>query len=625
MKKIFTLLALLVTTITAMASFTATKVSDGEDQPQGVTYTNKLQVTFFGETIEPYDADIVITPASDGSYTLSLDNFKVGEASVGGLTLTGVTVSDNEDGTKAVAAAKQDVDIETDDPDYKGMTASVSFDGTIYGDSLAGTFNVDIADIGATGMVAKFGVVDDTPQEKVIAENYVADGTGFLFTTPIDWETQKLQAVIDLSTCQRSVEDVLSVGTSPTTWNNNIHVYNDNGYIKAYFDAGAGNNNTGTLTVDDEITIEVSKADGLTLNDSTIIAADNIADILALSEISIGSGEGSNQQSYATYKSIKLIPVEAEVEEIENKVFTLPLTIIDDDDNEQPLGDKTVELHRYSDGSNMLKLLALNTDDITLGDLEFTGVSVAEQGGITYIFNNHACKAVVDCADSQWNGKTINAYFGGTITDGNLYLEFDIDSDDDESLSLSGYYGGEANDTYEIGGILTATTVDGDGVPSSASSASTMTLVDNNDGTFDVSFTNAEMPGTTISLGTITVKGVEGTTSADNTCLVLKAGSKSEGVTTEATHPAYTTLDMTSFDGEFDGETAWTSLVVDNYGETVYFKFNATADGINLPNSSEKIGNASVFGIDGTRRSTMQHGINILRTNGGKTVKVNVK
>lgn len=606
-------------------TFTATKVEGGDEQPKSVTYSNKLQVSFLGETMEAYDADIVMTPATDGTYSLNLPNFKVGDAPVGGLTLTGVTVTDNEDGTKAVAAAKQDVAIETDDVEYMGVSASVSFDGTIYGDSLAGTFNIDIADIGATGIVAKYGVEDDTVMETVIVENYVADGTGFIFTTPIDWETQKVQAVIDLSTCQRSVEDVLSIGATPTNWNNNIHMYRDNGYIKAYFDAGSGNNSTGNLTVDDEITVELSKTNGLTLNDSTIIAAENLSDIFALSEISIGSGEGSDQQSYATYKSIKLVPTEAEVVEIESKEFTLPLYTTDQDDNEQTQENKTVEYTRYSDGNNTLKLVDFNTDNVKLGDLEFTGLSITEYEGITYIFNNRACSAVVNCADSEWDGKSINGYFNGTIIDGNLYLEFDLASDSDESLAITGHYGDEAKDVYTVSGTLIATTVDGDGVPSSASSASTMTLVDNNDGTFDVSFTNAEMPGTTISLGTIAISGVEGGIGDDGSGLALKAGSKSEGVTTEASHPAYTTLDMTSFDGAFTGESAWATLVVDNYGETVYFKFNGGTVGIGSLNTTEALGKATVFGIDGTRRSTMQHGINILRTNGGKTVKVNVK
>ncbi len=469
------------------------------------------------------------------------------------------------------------------------------------------------------------GAEDDTMTETVIVENYVADGTGFVFATPIDWNTQKLQAVIDLSTCQRNVEDVLSIGAAPTEWNNNVHLYRNNGKIKAYFDAGSGNNDTGELTVGDEITVELSKTKGLTLNGSTIIAAANLDGIFNLSQISIGSGEGADQQSYATYKSIKLVPMEDEVEEIESKKFTLTLYTTDQNGNDQLHENKTVEYHHYSDGSNTLKLLAFNTDQVKLGDLEFTGVSIGEQDGITYIFNNSASTAVVDCADSEQNGKSVNAYFSGTITDGNLYLEFEMDSDDDDTFSMTGHYGDEAKDTYTLTGTLIATTVDGDGVPSSASSSSTMTLVDNNDGTFDMSLTNAQMPGTTISLGTITVKGVAGNTSADGSSLVLKAGSKLEGVITESSHPVYTTLDMTSLDGEFSGETAWVTLVVDNYGETVYFKFNTVTDGIGSLKNIEAFGKTIVFGIDGTRRSVMQRGINILRTNDGKIVKVNVK
>ncbi len=149
----------------------------------------------------------------------------------------------------------------------------------------------------------------------VLKKDYVADGTGFVVTHDIDWEKQYVKAVIDMSTCQRSVEDVFSLGTTAIDWNNNVHVYKESSGLKAYYDAGAGNNNTGYFSADDEtnVTFVVDKANGLVVDGTTKIAADNMSGLYDLTTIAIGSGEGTNQQSYATYKSIEILPIESEV------------------------------------------------------------------------------------------------------------------------------------------------------------------------------------------------------------------------------------------------------------------------------------------------------------------------
>lgn len=149
----------------------------------------------------------------------------------------------------------------------------------------------------------------------VLKKDYVADGTGFVITHDIDWDKQYVKAVIDMSTCQRSVEDIFSLGTTAIDWNNNIHIYKESAGLKAYYDAGAGNNNTGYFSADDEtsVTVVVNKAKGLVVDGTEKIAADNMSGLYDLTTIAIGSGEGTNQQSYATYKSIEILPIESEV------------------------------------------------------------------------------------------------------------------------------------------------------------------------------------------------------------------------------------------------------------------------------------------------------------------------
>ncbi len=147
----------------------------------------------------------------------------------------------------------------------------------------------------------------------VIAKDYVADGTGFVFTHAIDWEKQYVKAVIDVATCQRATEDLLSVGSNATSWEGNIHIYRkSSGVFTSFWDGGdgMGNNNTGEYTVDNNpVTVEISKADGLVVDGTVKIAADRMSGLYTLTEIAIGSGEGTSQQSYATYNSIEILPI----------------------------------------------------------------------------------------------------------------------------------------------------------------------------------------------------------------------------------------------------------------------------------------------------------------------------
>ena len=141
-------------------------------------------------------------------------------------------------------------------------------------------------------------------------ENYQADGKGFVVSTDIDWSKQKFQAIIDATKCNAaSTEDIFGFGAEATAWFKNIHVYADKGSYKAYFQPAAGedNNNT-TVTIADQsnITIEVSKAKGLTVDGVVVIAAEQLTGIFDLTTVKFGSGENS-QYSNALYKSVKLV------------------------------------------------------------------------------------------------------------------------------------------------------------------------------------------------------------------------------------------------------------------------------------------------------------------------------
>ena len=168
-------------------------------------------------------------------------------------------------------------------------------------------------------------------------ENYQADGKGFVVSTDIDWSKQKFQAIIDATKCNAAnTEDIFGFGAEATAWFKNIHVYADKGSYKAYFQPAAGkdNNNT-TVTIADQsnITIEVSKAEGLTVDGVVVIAAEQLTGIFDLTTVKFGSGENS-QYSNALYKSVKLVDlpkdpetginaINAEVANGEAQLFTV--------------------------------------------------------------------------------------------------------------------------------------------------------------------------------------------------------------------------------------------------------------------------------------------------------------
>ena len=168
-------------------------------------------------------------------------------------------------------------------------------------------------------------------------ENYQADGKGFVVSTDIDWSKQKFQAIIDATKCNAAnTEDIFGFGAEATAWFKNIHVYADKGSYKAYFQPAAekDNNNT-TVTIADQsnITIEVSKAKGLTVDGVVVIAAEQLTGIFDLTTVKFGSGENS-QYSNALYKSVKLVDlpkdpetginaISAEVANGEAQLFTV--------------------------------------------------------------------------------------------------------------------------------------------------------------------------------------------------------------------------------------------------------------------------------------------------------------
>ena len=189
---------------------------------------------------------------------------------------------------------------------YATAVFNVSYDKN---DNFMMTFTIAAAGKNYAGEFNYVKKTPDTPDPELFCkENYVADGNGFEWEIAVDWETQKIVMSIDPSTCTGSCEHVIGLGASPTTFHGNLHLYRTNDQqLQGYFETAAGNNNTGKFAETAPFLVEVSKAQGFVVNNEVKIASSAMSDLFTLSTVKMGTGEGVNDKSRATYNYVKVV------------------------------------------------------------------------------------------------------------------------------------------------------------------------------------------------------------------------------------------------------------------------------------------------------------------------------
>ncbi len=146
--------------------------------------------------------------------------------------------------------------------------------------------------------------------EPFCKENYVADGNGFEWEIPVDWDTQKIVMSIDPSTCTGNCEHVIGLGAVPTAWNNTLNLYRTSAdqMLQGYFQVpGGSNNNTDKFAETVPFLVEVSKAQGFVVNGEVKIASSAMSYLFTLPTVKMGTGEGVNDKSRATYNYVKVV------------------------------------------------------------------------------------------------------------------------------------------------------------------------------------------------------------------------------------------------------------------------------------------------------------------------------
>lgn len=166
----------------------------------------------------------------------------------------------------------------------------------------------------------------DGQQKTLPITNYSPNGSKFYSDFTIDWTTQKLQIIVDVTNCTTApsggnenpdnVFDLCPQTTSDVGWESPtpvVHVYCNGTQLKLRGNKFTGKNNLkpditlGSSYDKTNITIEIDNENGLTVNgNSTTLTATFLTELLNNSNLTFASQEGSGRM-HGTYKSVKVV------------------------------------------------------------------------------------------------------------------------------------------------------------------------------------------------------------------------------------------------------------------------------------------------------------------------------
>lgn len=165
----------------------------------------------------------------------------------------------------------------------------------------------------------------DGDQKTLPITNYSPNGSKFYSDFTIDWTTQKLQIIVDVTNCTTApsggnenpddVFDLCPQTSSDIGWNSPtpvVHVYCDGTQLKLHGFGCAIDDPRATVTLGSSydktnITIEIDNENGLTVDgNSTTFTATFLAALFNNSNLTFASQQGDGRM-HGTYKSVKVV------------------------------------------------------------------------------------------------------------------------------------------------------------------------------------------------------------------------------------------------------------------------------------------------------------------------------
>lgn len=413
-------------------------------------FTDNIFITQYGTTIPLDLADVTINEMSDGTINMSV-------------------VFDNANQTIKSSDLVKGTD-EKDRTTYTGTTevSMMNYDvkAVLYTKDDVEKIFIDM--VAANGDKYTVGTDPDyvAPQPKPEIEGFPVDGSvdfapngqSFEWTNiPIDWNTQKLVAVIDLSTCgdYTANENILSVGENIGAWKiGGWHFY----YTKSAKRMKADYLTTGgSHPVSDAhdgveagtVRIELSKADGCTIDGESFNGLytgvtgdwkDLTSDFWTTTSINIGSKEGANR-SNATIKYVTVVDLQNEPEPIAPTIYKNTLKVVRNNET-QTYEDAEVKVLAKEDNKYEVTIPAFSDMDGVpgqVGPVTFEATGTESEGNTVLTAENQE----FTLTNVGWKNDVVVVSMNGTIADGQLTGTFNVVFKNDASYTFNLYYGVE--------------------------------------------------------------------------------------------------------------------------------------------------------------------------------------
>ena len=413
-------------------------------------FTDNIFITQYNTTIPLDLADVTINEMSDGTINMSV-------------------VFDNANQTIKSSDLVKGTD-EKNRTTYTGTTevSMMNYDvkAVLYTKDDVEKIFIDM--VAANGDKYTVGTDPDyvAPQPKPEIEGFPVDGSvdfapngqSFEWTNiPIDWNTQKLVAVIDLSTCgdYTANENILSVGENIGAWKiGGWHFY----YTKSAKRMVADYLTTGgSHPVSDAhdgveagtVRIELSKANGCTIDGESFNGLytgvtgdwnDLTSDFWTTTSINIGSKEGANR-SNATIKYVTVVDLQNEPEPIAPTVYKNTLKVVRNNET-QTYEEAEVKVLAKEEGKYEVTIPAFSDMDGVpgqVGPVTFEATGTESEGNTVLTAENQE----FTLTNVGWKNDVVVVSMNGTIADGQLTGTFNVVFKNDASYTFNLYYGVE--------------------------------------------------------------------------------------------------------------------------------------------------------------------------------------
>ena len=570
------------------------------------------------------DKKVEIYDNEDGTYKFVILEAKLTsggvERTVADFVIDNVSIDENVDGTKSFSYTGT-ATTENADASAVGSEAEVVLTGTISGDDLYLVLQSTVW--GMYEYTYTFGEEPETPEviegTAVVEDGYAPAGTAFVKTAKIDWESQKLVANIDVTTCSGSYENILSVGQNIAGWNGEcFHLYysRSSKALQVNYCTSSGNPIRMEKTVDaDVLNVEISKANGITVNgDSWNYENDNsytgdLTDDMSvysvlwgLDEIQVGSQEGNNR-SNATYNYVRVQDIPVSVTDTEK--YEDVMTVTEPSTQETTIENASLDILTYSDGSYGVTIYNVQGQETNLGDITVTGLNVQEEDGNTYYTGEQEITV---------SGETMTVAVAGVkYADGNVWFTVELVTADEDVYSIE--YGTEQL-TFDEGKAYEGSWKVN---KPEATFNGTVDVIEQEDGYYALRVHDFQINGTVVP--TFVVPNLEGY--LENGKLSIGEMSQInvvyEGTVEDANKVTYVTYVTVTLE---NGELYVNFSYVGNAStELTMATFTASSTGISAINADALNGNADIYTVTGAKVNAMQKGINLVRAN-GKSVKI---